>query len=137
MLTFVIEGNPIPWKAHGGYGKKSFNPLYKEREYVQWKVKSQLPNWFEILDEAVILQYTFFVPTPKMSMKKSLLALSGAIRPTKKPDCSNFIKFYEDCLKKVVITDDSLVVGFSCNKYYSDNPRTEISIETISLDNTS
>ena len=42
-MLIVLEMIPIPWRAHSGSGRKSFNPLYQERKQVQWLIKEQEP----------------------------------------------------------------------------------------------
>lgn len=52
----------------------------------------------------------------------------GLIRPTKKPDIDNITKAILDALNKVAYKDDSAIVRFSIEKYYSDSPRVEVTI---------
>lgn len=53
---------------------------------------------------------------------------AGLIRPTKKPDVDNITKAVLDALNKVAYKDDSAIVHFSIEKYYSDTPRVEVTI---------
>lgn len=45
--------------------------------------------------------------------------LDGEILPTN-CDCTNLQKFYEDCLKNIVIKDDRYVVKITSEKLYRD-----------------
>lgn len=54
--------------------------------------------------------------------------LLGLIRPTKKPDIDNITKAVLDALNKVAYKDDAAIVQFSVEKFYSDNPRVEVTI---------
>ena len=54
--------------------------------------------------------------------------IAGLIRPTKKPDVDNITKAILDALNKVAYKDDSAIVKFSVEKYYSNVPRVEVTI---------
>ena len=57
--------------------------------------------------------------------------LNNIIDHIVRPDCTNMQKFYEDCLKGIVIADDSQVVESIARKRYSDHPRTVITIKPV------
>ncbi len=72
---------------------------------------------------------TALFPIPKSASKKlQEKMLSGAVRPTKKPDCDNIIKAVLDALNGVAYYDDSQVVKICIRKRYDTNPRTIIEI---------
>lgn len=72
---------------------------------------------------------TALFPIPKSASKKlQAKMLSGAVRPTKKPDCDNIIKAVLDALNGVAYYDDSQVVKICIRKRYDTNPRTIIEI---------
>ena len=65
----------------------------------------------------------------KRTARKWLPSMAaGLIRPTKKPDVDNITKAVLDALNKVAYKDDSAIVHFSIEKYYSDTPRVEVTI---------
>lgn len=122
-----IEGVPVAWKAHGGYGRKSFNILWREKDHHVEKIRSQYNG--QLLEGAVAIEYTFYMPIPKsISKKKRTAMIHNDIRPTKRPDIDNMQKFISDCLIGIVIKDDSQAVGVCSSKFYSENPRTVIRI---------
>ncbi|WP_334299865.1 RusA family crossover junction endodeoxyribonuclease [Anaerobutyricum hallii] len=53
------------------------------------------------------------------------------MRPTKKPDLDNVIKSILDALNKVAYHDDTQIVSLSMEKFYSDSPRVEVTINSI------
>lgn len=57
--------------------------------------------------------------------------ISGARRPTKKPDIDNVYKIVADALNKIAYDDDSQIVAASIEKYYAEQPRVEITIEEV------
>jgi len=72
-----------------------------------------------------------YLPIPKSKSKKwQLAALMGDIRPTSKPDLDNLIKFLKDCMTGIFWKDDAQIVEYldGTGKYYSANPRWEITI---------
>ena len=63
------------------------------------------------------------------SKAKRSMALSGDLRPAKKPDASNVAKHLEDCFNGIFWRDDAQIVGLLVRKFYSDRPRWEIEIK--------
>lgn len=132
MIQIQIEGNPVSWKAHAGYGRRSFNPRFKEKEYYQWQIKSQF-NQSTVMTCPIKLEFMFHCPIPKTSGIRRKQMLNGIIHPIKRPDLSNLVKFCEDCLKTIVFEDDSQVCEMIAIKLYSDKPRTVVQIHSLSL----
>ena len=78
-------------------------------------------------------QYFLWVQTymkiPKSAPKRKLhLMRDNTIRPTKKPDWDNLGKLPCDALNGRAYSDDKCVVDAFVQKFYSDEPRTEIRI---------
>ncbi len=127
-MLIILEGDVISWRAHAGYGRKAFNPLYKEREQVRWQVKQQCEK-LPYLVGPLAMTYVFHLPIPKSASKKRKAAmLSGIEQPTIKKDVTNMLKFYEDCLKEFLFDDDSQVIEISAKKTYAEKPRVVICI---------
>jgi Holliday junction resolvase RusA-like endonuclease len=130
MIILEIEGDPVPWKSHGGYGRRSFNPRFKEKEWVQWQIKKQYDG--PLLDCAIDVECIFYRAIPKnTSDKKRKLMLMGVIRPTTRPDRGNNLKFLEDCLIGTVIKDDSIIVDGAVRKMYGEKAKTIIKINEV------
>lgn len=73
--------------------------------------------------------FCFYMPVPKSwSQKKRLAALNGDISHNCKPDLDNLIKFYLDCMNKIIFNDDAKVIHISAQKIYGLEPRTKIRI---------
>jgi len=127
-LDFEIEGKPIPWAAHKGYGRRAFNPRYKEREFYQWKLRQQYLHDFPI-ETAVKVSVTYFMSIPtSFSKKMKEKALSGELLHVKRPDVDNLNKFLMDCIKDVVIKDDSQIVEQTAKKVYGAVARTFVEV---------
>jgi Holliday junction resolvase RusA-like endonuclease len=70
------------------------------------------------------------MPIPISKPKKwKVVALSGDIKPTGKPDASNLLKNIEDIMNGIYWKDDAQITRASVIKRYSDNPRWEIEIQ--------
>jgi Holliday junction resolvase RusA-like endonuclease len=78
---------------------------------------------------AVIVVAALSIPAT-MSKGKRLMALSGALHPTKKPDADNIFKCL-DALNGVVWTDDKNIVQADFRKIYSDAPHLTIQVRAI------
>lgn len=80
----------------------------------------------------VTLGLKMFRSIPKsMSKKNHQLAVDRILRPTTKPDLSNYIKLAEDVMTGIFYRDDAQIIGFlpEIGKYYSTTPRIEVTIE--------
>lgn len=83
-----------------------------------------------LLDGPLKCEFLFFMPIPKAtSIKKRDQMYLGELRPVCKPDMTNLIKLYEDCLQGVVIKNDSTIVEYRAEKRYSEYPLTQIRIQ--------
>lgn len=66
---------------------------------------------------------------PKSTSKtKRLKMLSGAIRPTKKPDCDNIAKIICDALGGIAYKDDCQIVDAHVSKYYGITPQVQVTL---------
>ena len=79
----------------------------------------------EMLEMRVIAYFT--IPG-SASKKTKMLMEDREIRPTKKPDMDNIVKVVADALNKVAFRDDSQIVECRISKYYSTQPRIEVTI---------
>lgn len=84
-----------------------------------------------MLDMRIIAYYSIAKSQTKRNkelMKKQLL------RPTKKPDMDNVVKIIADSLNQIAYRDDTQIVDCQCRKFYSDNPRVEVTIKEVKPD---
>lgn len=78
---------------------------------------------------AVSLTARMVMAIPKsFSKAKRDAAISGALRPTKKPDCSNHLKMIEDGMNGVVFIDDCQIVDVRVVKVYGEVPGTVVTV---------
>ena len=127
----VAQGRPR-FSTRGGF-VKAFDPEksvnYKEtiRAYTN-DVHKKLPE-FKPFDTAIKVSVAVFRNVPKSFSKKARKeALEGARRPISRPDNDNYLKGILDALNGILWTDDARIVDLSCQKWYSDQPRIEVTI---------
>lgn len=65
------------------------------------------------------------------SKKKRAAKLANEIRPTKKPDIDNIVKAIADGLNHIAYHDDAQIVECSAEKYFSEEPRVEVTIREV------
>ncbi len=78
--------------------------------------------------------WAYFAIPATDSIPKFKEKQSGKIRPTKKPDWDNIGKVVTDALNGVAYHDDAQIVEAVMKKFYSYNPRLEIIISSIDVE---
>lgn len=128
MILLQIDGPPVPWAAHQGFGRRAYNPRQPEREYAQWQLKAYF-NQLKPIDGAIKLICEYHMPIP-LSTRKGLKTqmMNGVVHHLKKPDVDNLNKFLCDCLKNIIFHDDSQVIEINSKKIYSESPKTVIKV---------
>jgi len=130
MITLTIPGPPIPWKAPYVGCRGAFSPRTKIMNDFRAILKSQYKE--NLISTAIRCDLVFFMPIPKsVSKKKRELMINGNLRPITTPDRGNLLKLFEDCLQDSVICNDSLIVEGNASKWYSEMPRTLITITVL------
>ena len=132
-----IPGKPIPLKR----------PRAKYFSNKMWVYNSQLDEMTNTklimksqyrappVNEALCVSYLFEMPLSSWkSPKNHKRELNNTMHPINRPDVSNIIKYYEDCMNGVIYSDDSIIIRTSALKIYSKNPRTLIWIRSANLD---
>lgn len=136
MIRFIVWGNPVaqgrPRFARMGNFVTTYDPRksadYKQLVYLEaCKVKPGKP-----LEGALSMTVRAYRQIPKSYSKaKRVKAISGELRPTTKPDCSNLCKGIEDTLNGIIYKDDSQIISLQVEKWYSEDPRVEVEIEEV------
>jgi Holliday junction resolvase RusA-like endonuclease len=126
-MLIEIQCLPVPWASHAGYGRRSFNPRYKEKEFYRWQIKSLWNQ--EMSSKSLEVEYIYHLPIPKGTSKiKRIQMLNGMIHHDKKPDLDNLDKFLSDCLQGICIENDSRIWKKSSTKIYSEYEKTVVKI---------
>ena len=103
---------------------------YEELVRARYQVAA---HGFKFADDAQVgIQITARYPIPKSKSKRIKAAmLAGQIKPTKKPDCDNIVKFICDALNEIAYHDDAQIVLVQIAKEYADESRTDVRLWEI------
>ena len=84
------------------------------------------------LDEPVefVLRAIFPVPA-SWSERKRQRAITGEIKPGKKPDLDNIAKAWNDALNGVAYRDDSLICRMTLDKRYGPQPLVVVTVRPV------
>lgn len=84
-------------------------------------------------DDAMLdMRIKAYYSIPQSKSKKVKAQMSAnEIRPKKKPDMDNVVKIIADALNQVAYKDDTQIVDCQCRKFYSEQPRVEVTIKEI------
>jgi len=130
MISLEIPGKPIPFQSPRVYERRTFNPLQRQKEQIQWIIKQICEQHSKtLMFGPVVVHIEYAIQIPKQfSKKKKRESLENTILPCSKPDLDNLAKFYLDCLKGICIQDDSYVVELILKKRYQEESSTKIKI---------
>jgi Holliday junction resolvase RusA-like endonuclease len=138
MIQFTVYGEPVaqgrPRATMINGHIRMYDPKKSRdfKEYVKLVASEHRPE--KLLEGPISLVVKVYKPTLKsFSKKKKAAAEAGQLRPTSKPDVSNYLKLIEDALTGVIWKDDSQIIDCSISKYYSETPRTEIQIKEMDV----
>lgn len=136
MIEFTIPGTPVaqgrPRAVRHGRGVRMYDPKKSKdyKKYVALIARQHAPK--EPTEAALGVQMKIYRQIPKStSKKKRALYNQGIERPVVKPDVDNYTKAILDACNGIIYKDDSQILDLQASKYYSDNPRVEISIKAL------
>lgn len=130
MREFVIYGQPVA-KGRPRVGKYSTYTPDKTVNYENLVKVSYIEKYrkTELLEDDLIVTIKFYFQIPKRTSKKKRQAmLEGKQMHNKRPDIDNCIKAIVDALNNIAYKDDNQIVEIHAYKYYSDQPRAEVTI---------
>lgn len=130
-INFTIQGGPVA-KGRPRFARRgNFVTTYTPTNTAQAENEIQeeaLKHICEPITAPVELLIVFYMPIPRSTSKKRAESLKNAPH-VKRPDVDNLAKLVLDALNGIAWKDDSQVFKMTVEKRYSDNPRTEVTIE--------
>ena len=135
MVTYIVYGEPVgkgrPRFARRGTFVSTYTPQ-KTKTYEDEirMMATAAMGASEPLDTPVTVAIYIRVGIPaSYSKQKRKDALSGIIKPTKKPDLDNVAKCHLDAIQGIIILDDKLVVNLHVTKVYAETPAVEVMVK--------
>lgn len=138
QIKFSVPGQPFgkqrPKFSRVGQYVKTYTPgetvSYENlvKLMYQQAAKGRMFKDGDMLDVRIIAYYEIPKSTSKKRQKSML---EHKIRPAKKPDWDNIGKIICDSLNTVAYHDDSAVVDAQVRKFYSEQPRVDVTIRVI------
>lgn len=134
-ILFEIMGEPVaqgrPRAGKTFAGKTVLYDPAKSRDfkqYVRLVASQHAPK--TLIEGPIHLSVDIYRQAPKKYQTKPKLELieKGLLRPTTKPDCSNYLKGIEDGLNGVMWQDDSQIIQVVVRKFYSMSPKVVVHI---------
>lgn len=131
LARIMVRGEPVPaGRPRFTRQGHAFDPK-RSRQYKMMvhEVAAMQYHGPVLSDMALAVKIDIYRPIQKsVSHKEHDRRLSGEHRPIVKPDTSNYVKLIEDALTGVIWEDDNLIVSLTADKYYSDEPRIEVTV---------
>lgn len=136
-IECYIPGQAVPQLRPRIVRKGQHYGLAEQQKVREWKAyvrfifasEAQKKGW-QASKRPIVLSLTFYMQAPSsFSRKKQIVAMSGEIHPTAKPDLDNLIKGVIDALNGTAWIDDSCIVELRAKKQYSETPGVIIEVE--------
>lgn len=131
MINLVIPGEPCAKGRPRFFNNHAITPE-KTVNYEVLVKELFIINKNSKLEGQLKAEITAYYTIPQSKPKKVKAAMElNEIRPTKKPDLDNIQKIILDSLNGYAYKDDSQIVSIKADKYYSNEPRVEITISEL------
>ena len=114
----LIIDNCIAQKRHRFARGFVYDPSSKDKKIAIQQIKEQFTG--KPYTDALKIKFVFHIKRPKAHWNKYSLKKTAPVYHIKRPDVDNFVKFYMDCMNKVVYLDDSQVIEIYAKKEYND-----------------
>jgi len=118
---------------------RQFASAYNPTFYTKYKASSQYMVTMAAREQlpagilwttAVVVYVAVDIAMPgSLSAKKKEAAEAGLLRPVTRPDVDNYLKTALDLLNGIVLSDDSIVVAATVEKFYSLKPKMTIKVK--------
>jgi len=135
MVTYIVYGEPVgkgrPRFARRGTFVSTYTPQ-KTKTYEDEirMMATAAMGASEPLNTPVTVAIYIRIGIPaSYSKQKRKDALSGVLKPTKKPDLDNVAKCHLDAIQGIIILDDKLVVNLHVTKVYAETPAVEVMVK--------
>ena len=118
----IIVNNCIAQKRHRFARGFVYDPSSKDKKIAIQQIKEQFTG--KPYTDALKIKFVFHIKRPKAHFRtgkySNELKKTAPVYHTKRPDVDNYVKFYMDCMNKLVYLDDSQVIEIYAKKEYND-----------------
>jgi len=123
MITFFVQGHPVPWQRAGRHGYQTFTPRSTRvwQTTIAWAAKLHRPKKLFIGPLSMCLCFYFERP---QSIDKEIIYCIG------RSDVDNYAKSVMDALHHIFYNNDNQVVDLTATKFYGD-PGVNIVVEEV------
>lgn len=129
--TPMGKGRPVFSRYAGGVHTRTPEKTAVYENLVRMEYERQCDAAFPTYEALKVDVFAYYAIPKSVSKKMRQAMLDGIIRPTKAPDWDNIGKIICDSLNGLAYHDDSQVVAGTVQKWYSEQPRVHIIIQTI------
>ena len=114
--------NCIAQKRHRFARGFVYDPSSKDKKIAIQQIKEQFTG--EPYTDALKISFVFHIKRPKAHFRTGKYAnelkKTAPVYHIKRPDVDIYVKFYMDCMNKLVYLDDSQVIELRATKEYDD-----------------
>ena len=143
MVRFEFDIEPVeqarPRAVRFGKGIRMYDPKKVatfKRQLGMLAKQQMLDRGLEPYDGPLEVRMEFYRSVQaSLSKKERARRLSGAHRPTVKPDLDNYIKSTLDALNGIIWTDDNCIVGLMAEKFYAEQPHLTVEVRRLTCRN--
>lgn len=136
-INFIVPGVPVAKGRARSFIRAGHVAHYTPEQTARYEnlvkmaARQAMGSW-EPMQGAVELVLLLHMPVPaSWSQKRRTAALSGQVRPTTKPDCSNVLKAVEDAMNGVVFVDDKQIADVTICKRYAATPQACVQVTEV------
>jgi len=138
-VKFTVYGSPVakgrPRFQRTHFGVRTFTPEKTAAYETLVKLSYQQQCAGEKLEGEIWANIIAFFPIPKSTSKKKREEMELLkVMHTKRPDADNVVKAILDAINGMAYDDDSQVCIVHAVKYYSEEPRVEVTLREIAED---
>lgn len=126
-MKYILHGTPIPLQRPR-FCRGRVVDFQKEEKLIDGINIKRQHRTQDLIEGPIFFDVTFFMPMPKHYSERKRDLNRGKFHRSR-PDLDNFIKYILDVCNGILYTDDSLIAQISAKKIWSDEGKTEFTLE--------
>ena len=130
-FLFIVPSDPVPKARARITCRGSYDPqkrhVQEDRSWI-YALLHEMPSYNEEFGDISSVQIKFFLPMPSTKYYKKLHGITDGVPHRTRPDLDNLMKYIFDVGNGILWRDDSNISKMVAEKFWSDDPRTELNI---------